>query len=87
MKKFERRKPKPRGPGDVRRARRRICKFCASHVTNIDYKDAGFLKNFISDRAKIMPRRITGTCSKHQRELAQAVKRSRFLGFMPYTIN
>ena len=87
MKKFERRKPRPRQPGDMRRQRRRICKFCAAKAKVIDYKDAGFLKNFISDRAKIMPRRMTGTCSRHQRRLAVAVKRARLLGFLPFAIN
>ncbi len=86
MKKFDRKKPKTRGGAEGRRPRRRICKFCAAKVKGIDYKDTSFLKNFISDRAKIMPRRITGTCSKHQRQLAVAIKRSRFLGALPYSI-
>ena len=90
MKKLERRKPKKKGGwagSDLRRPRRRICKFCAAKVTAIDYKDIGLLRNFLSDRAKIMPRRISGTCSRHQRTLAVAVKRSRLMGLLPYAVN
>jgi small subunit ribosomal protein S18 len=63
--------------------KRKVCKFCIKKAT-IDYKDAGGLKRFTSDRSKIMPRRITGTCAKHQRELATAIKRARSLALLPY---
>jgi small subunit ribosomal protein S18 len=60
-----------------------VCKFCIKKAT-IDWKDAGGLKRFTSERGKIMPRRITGTCAKHQRELARAIKRARSLALLPY---
>jgi small subunit ribosomal protein S18 len=63
--------------------KRKVCKFCIKKAT-IDYKDAGGLKRFTSERGKIMPRRITGTCAKHQRELATAIKRARSLALLPY---
>lgn len=63
--------------------KRKVCKFCIKKA-NIDYKDAGGLKRFTSERGKIMPRRITGTCAKHQRELATAIKRARCLALLPY---
>lgn len=87
MKKFERKKPRGPRTNDMRRPRRRVCKFCAAKVKAIDYKDSGLLKNFLSDRAKIMPRRLSGTCSRHQRALAHSVKRARILGFLPFTVN
>jgi small subunit ribosomal protein S18 len=64
--------------------KRKVCKFCIKKAT-IDYKDAGGLKRFTTERGKIMPRRITGTCAKHQRELARAIKRARTLALLPYT--
>ncbi len=64
--------------------KRKVCKFCIKKAT-IDWKDAGGLKRFTSERGKIMPRRITGTCAKHQRELARAIKRARSLALLPYT--
>jgi len=63
--------------------RRKICKVCAGKL-KIDYKDAPTLRRFTTDRGKILPRRITGTCAKHQRRLAQAIKRARFLALVPY---
>jgi len=63
--------------------KRKVCKFCIKKAT-IDWKDAGGLKRFTSERGKIMPRRITGTCAKHQRELACAIKRARSLAMLPY---
>jgi small subunit ribosomal protein S18 len=63
--------------------KRKVCKFCIKKAT-IDWKDAGGLKRFTSERGKIMPRRITGTCAKHQRELACAIKRARSLALLPY---
>ena len=75
------------GEGPRRRhfGRRRVCAFCADKVTSIDYKDAMRLRRFLSDRARIEPRRKTGTCAKHQRWLASALKRARHLALLPYT--
>ncbi len=63
--------------------KRKVCKFCIKKAT-IDYKDGSGLKRFTTERGKIMPRRITGTCAKHQRELARAIKRARTLALLPY---
>jgi small subunit ribosomal protein S18 len=63
--------------------KRKVCKFCIKKAT-IDWKDGGALKRFTSERGKIMPRRITGTCAKHQRELARAIKRARSVALLPY---
>ncbi len=63
--------------------KRKVCKFCIKKAT-IDWKDGGGLKRFTSERGKIMPRRITGTCAKHQRELARAIKRARSVALLPY---
>ncbi len=65
--------------------RRKVCGFCVEHVKAIDYKDVPKLRRFLSDRAKIEGRRRTGTCAKHQRMLARALKRARFLALLPYT--
>ena len=64
--------------------RRKVCAFCSDHIKVIDYKDPAKLRRFISDRGKIEPRRSTGTCAKHQRTLALAIKRARFLALIPY---
>ena len=66
------------------RKRKKVCQFCTDKVTEIDYKDAGKLRKFISERAKILPRRVTGTCAMHQRQLAVAIKRARTLALLPY---
>ncbi len=65
-------------------AKRKFCSFCTSKVEVIDYKDPGKLSRYISDRGKIEPRRKTGTCAKHQRALAVAIKRARHLSLLPY---
>ena len=64
--------------------RRRFCSFCANKVQEIDYKNITMLRNYISDRGKINPRRRTGTCARHQRALAMAIKRARHLALLPY---
>ncbi len=64
--------------------RKRICKFCAEKVSYIDYKDGRLLSHFIPERGKILPRRISGVCAIHQRQLAEAIKRARHLAFIPY---
>ena len=85
-----RRKPagKPRQGGKGRRRfipKRKVCSFCVAHTVTIDYKDPAPLRRYVSDRGKIEPRRRTGTCAKHQRALATAVKRARFLALLPFT--
>jgi small subunit ribosomal protein S18 len=64
--------------------RRKVCRFCADSSMVIDYKDSKTLKHFISERGKIIPRRITGNCAKHQRELTVAIKRARQIALLPY---
>jgi len=64
--------------------RRKVCRFCADSTMTIDYKDAKLLKHFTSERGKIIPRRITGNCAKHQRELTAAIKRARQIALLPY---
>jgi small subunit ribosomal protein S18 len=66
--------------------RRRVCRFCSEKDATIDYRDANNLKFFISERGKVVPRRISGNCAKHQREMALAIKRSRALALIPYAI-
>ena len=68
----------------MNRKRKKVCIFCADKVTFIDYKDTAKLRKFISERGKILPRRISGTCAKHQRELNTAIKRSRQVALLPY---
>lgn len=68
-----------------RKGRRKVCSFCVDKVESIDYKDLAKLNRFISDRAKILPRRVTGTCAGHQRELTTAIKRARIVALLPYT--
>lgn len=67
-----------------RKSRKKVCAFCMDKIENIDYKDVPRLKRYLSDRAKITPRRVTGTCARHQRQLTVAVKRARHLAFLPY---
>ncbi len=66
--------------------RRKVCSFCADGMKVVDYKDIAKLRQYISDRGKIEPRRRTGICAKHQRALAQAIKRARYLALLPYTV-
>ena len=65
--------------------RRKVCAFCVDHISYIDYKDPGRLRRYVSDRGKIEPRRKTGTCAKHQRGLATAIKRARHIALLPFT--
>ena len=67
-------------------ARRKVCRFCADKNVGIDYKDPQTLKYFITDRGKIIPRRISGNCAKHQRKVGTAIKRSRMIALMPFTV-
>ena len=68
------------------RRRRKVCYFCANHIDYIDYKDTDLLKRFISEKGKILPRRVTGTCAKHQRTLTVAIKRARVMALLPFTV-
>lgn len=76
---------RPERPGNRnRRPKRRVCAFCVDKVGEIDYKDVPRLRRFLSERGKIIPRRVTGTCARHQRQLTVAIKRARHLAFLPY---
>ena len=66
------------------RKRKKVCQFCAEKIESVDYKDTGRLRKYISERAKILPRRITGTCAEHQRQLTDAIKRARIVALLPY---
>jgi small subunit ribosomal protein S18 len=68
-----------------KRGRKKVCAFCVEKVETIDYKDTAKLSRYTSDRAKILPRRVTGTCAYHQRELTTAIKRARQIALLPYT--
>jgi small subunit ribosomal protein S18 len=65
-------------------AYRKICRFCERSIRRIDYKDEPALGRFLTDRGKILPRRATGTCARHQRQLGTAIKRARYLALIPY---
>lgn len=65
--------------------RRRVCIMCAEHMKTVDYKDIGFLRRYVSDRARIETRRKSSSCAKHQRAVARAIKRARHLALIPYT--
>lgn len=74
-----------KGPLKMRRAKKKICSFCVDKVTDIDYKEVAKLKKYISERGKILPRRISGNCAKHQRQMTSAIKRARHIALLPYT--
>jgi small subunit ribosomal protein S18 len=65
--------------------RKKICRFCSDKITDIDYKDIKRLRNLITERGKIIPRRISGNCARHQRQLGTAIKRARNIALMPFT--
>ncbi|MBY6037542.1 30S ribosomal protein S18 [Fictibacillus nanhaiensis] len=67
-----------------RQKRRKVCFFTVNKITYIDYKDTDLLKRFVSERGKILPRRVTGTSAKYQRQLTRAIKRSRYMALLPY---
>ena len=75
---FEKRRPS----GGMRR--KKVCQFCADKATTVDYKDADTLKKYITERGKILPRRVTGTCSAHQKTVTTAIKRARIVALLPY---
>ncbi len=66
-------------------SRKKVCKFCENKNYSIDYKDYKTLRRFITEQGKIIPRRVTGTCAKHQRELVTAIKRARNIALLPYS--
>ena len=66
--------------------RRKVCRFCSDKNLGIDYKDLRMLRNFTTERGKIVPRRISGNCAKHQREITEAVKRARNIAILPFTL-
>ena len=72
---------RPRG----RRPRRKVCQFCVDKVEHIDYKEIARLRRYINERGKILPRRMSGTCAKHQRQLSIAIKRARHIALLPYS--
>ena len=69
------------------RKRRKVCQFCVDKATFVDYKDVAKLKKFTSERGKILPRRATGACAMHQRQLTEAIKRARQVALLPYVID
>ncbi|HQK95239.1 MAG TPA: 30S ribosomal protein S18 [Armatimonadota bacterium] len=81
---MESHKVPPRRERRQRRPRRKVCSFCADKVDYIDYKDVPLLRRYMSDRGKIMPRRSSGTCAKHQRRLTVAIKRAREIALVPF---
>ena len=68
-----------------RKPRKKVCAFCVEKVETIDYKDVSRLRKFVSERSKILPKRMTGTCAAHQRQLTEAIKRARHVALIPYT--
>lgn len=69
-----------------RKGRRKVCSFCVEKIDGVDYKEIGRLRRYITERGKILPRRISGNCAIHQRQLTGAIKRARHMALMPYTI-
>ncbi|MCS7233019.1 MAG: 30S ribosomal protein S18 [Synergistetes bacterium] len=68
------------------RTKKKICAFCVDGVKEIDYKEVDRLRRYLSDRGKILPRRITGNCAKHQRQLTRAIKRARIMALLPFVV-
>ena len=71
--------------GKMRRSKRKVCAFCVDKAESIDYKDVAKLRKYVTERGKILPRRISGTCAKHQRELTTSIKRARNIALLPFT--
>lgn len=72
---------------EARRPRRKVCSFCVDKIEYIDYKDINRLRRFVNERGKILPRRMSGNCAKHQRQLSEAIKRARAIALLPYTVD
>ncbi|MBQ7502996.1 30S ribosomal protein S18 [bacterium] len=75
-----------RGERRGRRPRRKVCHFCANKIEEIDYKEVATLRKYTSERGKILPRRISGTCARHQRMVTSAIKRARYIALLPFTL-
>lgn len=80
-------KDKEGGRGGRGGMRRRMCRFCADKEVRVDYKDVNMLRMYITDRGKLVPRRISGNCAKHQREVVRAVKQARNIALVPFTVS
>jgi small subunit ribosomal protein S18 len=74
------------GGGGASVGRKKVCRFCADSNLKVEYKEANQLKLYVTERSKIIPRRISGNCAKHQREVASAIKRARILALLPFTV-
>ena len=74
-----------RSGGRMRRSKRKVCAFCVEKAESIDYKDVAKLRKYVTERGKILPRRISGTCAKHQRQLTEAITRARNVALLPLT--
>ena len=83
--KREREKREKKDEGWQKKQRKKVCVFCRDRVQYVDYKDTSTLRRFVSDRGKIRARRVTGTCSQHQRDVAAAVKNAREMALLPYS--
>ena len=81
---FDKERQEGRGGRGQRRGRKKVCSFCVDRIEQIDYKDVSRLRKYLSERAKIIPRRVTGTCAAHQREMTIAIKRARHVALLPY---
>jgi small subunit ribosomal protein S18 len=75
---------RPERPMRGRKGHRKVCQFCVDKMDYIDYKDVARLRRYMSERAKILPRRVTGTCARHQRDLTTAIKRARQIALVPF---
>ncbi|MDP2859895.1 MAG: 30S ribosomal protein S18 [Bacillota bacterium] len=69
-----------------RRPKKKVCSFCVDKIEHIEYKDAARLRRYVNERGKIVPRRISGNCARHQREMTLAVKRARLVALLPFTV-
>ena len=81
---YERNDREPRERRGGRKGRKKVCSFCVDRIYHIDYKDVPRLRRYLSERAKIIPRRVTGTCAHHQRMLTGAIKRARHIALLPF---
>lgn len=69
-----------------RRVKKKVCGLCAARIDEVDYKEVNYLKRYMTDRGKIAPRRMTGLCPKHQRDVAKCIKKARVIGLVPYVV-
>ncbi len=75
-----------KGDKPFRRPRKKVCALCAEKIDSIDYKDVERVKKFVSDKGKILPRRVTGTCAKHQRAVVDSIQKARHIALLPYSV-